>query len=106
MDEQQAKRILEALVFVYGQPLPLKRICEVVPDLEPQKIRALIQTLNGEYAAAGRSVQIQELAGGYQLVTSQDVAPWVKQLLQSPRPDAVSVATMETLAIIAYRQPI
>lgn len=106
MDETQAKRILEALIFVYGQPLPLKRICEVVPDLEPQKIRALVQTLNGEYQAAGRSVQIQEVAGGFQLVTAPDVAAWVKKLLQAPKADSVSVATMETLAIVAYRQPI
>ena len=106
MDDQQAKRIIEALIFVFGQPLPLKRIGEVLPDLEPQKIRALVQTINGEYAAAGRAVVIQEVAGGYQLVTDQSVASWVKRLLQIPRPDSVSVATMETLAIVAYRQPI
>ena len=106
MDDTQAKRIIEALLFVFSQPLPLKRITEVVPDLEPVKVRALIQTLNGEYEAGSRAFRVQEIAGGYQIVTDQQLAPWVKRALQSPKPDAVSAAALETLAIIAYRQPI
>ena len=106
MDDAQAKRIIEALLFVFGQPLPLKRLIEVLPDLEPPKARALIQTLNGEYTASGRAFHIQEVAGGYQIVTDQALASWVRKALQHPKPDSVSSATMETLAIIAYRQPI
>ena len=106
MDDAQAKRILEVLLFVFGQPLALKRITEIVPELEPVKVRALMQTLNGEYEAGGRAFRIQEVAGGYQLVTDQSLAPWVKKALQTPRPDSVSAAALETLAIIAYRQPI
>jgi segregation and condensation protein B len=106
MDDAQAKRILEALLFVFSQPIALKRITEVVPDLEPVKIRALVQTLNGEYEAGARAFRIQEVAGGYQLVTDQQLAPWVKRALQSPRPDSVSAASLETLAVIAYRQPV
>mgnify|MGYP001575523506 CR=1 FL=1 len=104
MDDQHAKRIIEALLFVFSQPLPLKRIIEVVPDLEPAKVRALVQTLNGEYDTSGRAFCIQEIAGGYQIVTDQQFAPWVKRALQSPKPDSVSTAALETLAIIAYRQ--
>ena len=106
MDETQAKRIIEALLFVFSQPLALKRITEVVPDLEPASVRALVQTLNGEYEAGARAFRIQEVAGGYQLVTDQQLAPWVKRALQSPRPDSVSAAALETLAIVAYRQPV
>ena len=104
MDDQHAKRIIEALLFVFSQPLPLKRIIEVVPDLEPAKVRVLVQTLNGEYDTSGRAFRIQEIAGGYQIVTDQQFAPWVKRALQSPKPDSVSTAALETLAIIAYRQ--
>ena len=46
------------------------------------------------------------MAGGYQLVTQQDLAPWVRRALQTPKPDSVSAAALETLAIVAYRQPI
>ena len=106
MDDTQVKRIIEGLLFVFGQPLPLKRLGEIMPDVEPVKIRALIQTLNGEYSGSGRAFLIQEVAGGYQIVTDQQLAPWIRQALQSPKPDSVSSATMETLAIIAYRQPI
>ena len=106
MDEAQVKRIIEALLFVVGESLPIKRLMHALPDVEPVKLRALIQTLNGEYAATGRAFQIQEVAGGYQLVTDSLLSPWIRKALQSPRPDAVSVAAMETLAIIAYRQPI
>lgn len=106
MENAEAKRIIEALLFVFNQPLAMKRLTEVLPDLEVSRVRQLIQTLTDEYATAQRAFQIQEVAGGYQLVTDQALAPWVKRALQSPRPDAVSTAAMETLAIIAYRQPV
>ena len=106
MDEVQVKRIIEALLFVVGEPLPIKRLMQVMPDVETATLRAVIQTLNGEYAGSGHAFQIQEVAGGYQLVTDQSLSPWIRRALQSPKPDAVSIASMETLAIIAYRQPI
>ena len=106
MDDTEARRIIEALLLVFGAPLPLKRVTELLPDLEAAKIRGLIQGLNADYDGGGRAFRIQEVAGGYQLVTDQQLAPWIRRALQSPKPDAVSAAAMETLAIIAYRQPI
>ena len=97
MDDAQAKRIIEALLFVAGQPLALKRLAEVLPDLEAAAIRRLIETLNGEYAASGRAFLVQEVAGGYQLVTDPQLAPWVRRALQQPKPDSVSAAALETL---------
>jgi len=106
MDAVQAKRILEALLFVFGQPLSHKRIAEVVPELGAADIRQTVQALNADYASSGRAFLIQEVAGGYQIVTDPQLAPWVRRALQQPRPDAVSTAALETLAIIAYRQPV
>ena len=105
MDEAQAKRVIEALLFVVSQPLGIKRLGEVLPDLNTAAVRELIQSLNNEYTVSARAFQIQEVAGGYQFVTDQEFAPWIRRALQGPRPDALSAATMETLAIIAYRQP-
>ena len=102
----EAKRIIEGLLLVFSHPLPLKRIADVLPDLAGGEIRQLLAALNDEYQTTGRAFTIQEVAGGYQLVTDQALAPWIRKALQSPRPDSVSVASMETLAIIAYRQPI
>lgn len=106
MEQGDAKRILEALLFVFGQPIALKRLSEILPDVEPHALRALIQTLNAEYGSSGRAFHIQEVAGGYQLVTDQRLAPWITRALQTPKPDSVSTAALETLAIVAYRQPI
>ncbi len=106
METGEGKRIIEALLFVFGQPIALKRIAEVIPDLEPPHIRSLIHTLNTEYTSSGRAFHIQEVAGGYPLVTDQELAPGVKRALANPRPDSVSAAALETLAIIAYRQPL
>ena len=106
MDETQGKRIIEAVLFVSGEPVALKQLLHALPDLEPAKIRLLIHTLNGEYLTTQRAFRIQEVAGGYQFVTDQQLASWVRRALEQPKADSVSSATMETLAIIAYRQPI
>jgi segregation and condensation protein B len=106
MEPVQAKRIVEALLFVSSQPFTFKRLSEVLPDLPPAQIRETVQTLNAEYAATGRAFQVQEVAGGFQLVTDKALAAWVKQALQAAKPDVVSTAALETLAIVAYRQPV
>lgn len=106
MDSTQAKRIIEAILFAFGGPVPNKRLQETVTGLDPTSIRAAVDELNADYLAHGHAFKVQEIAGGYQLVTSQDLAAWVKRALEAPRPDSVSAAALETLAIIAYRQPI
>ena len=105
MDAGQATRILEAILFVSGQPVPLKRLQELLPEVEPAVLRELLRQLTEAYAAERHGLRIQEVAGGYHFVTHEDLAPWVKKALERSRPDAVSAAAMETLAIIAYRQP-
>jgi len=106
MDETQAKRIIEAVLLVYGEPIPLKRLAEVLQVVQPNEIRQMVETLNADYKASGRAFLIQEVAGGYHLVTDQQLSPWVRRALSSPRADAVSKSALETLAIVAYRQPI
>jgi len=106
MEDAQGKRVIEAILFVFSQPVALKRLQDVLEVLDAATIRQLIHALNDEYLTSGRAFGIQEVAGGYQLVTHQDLAPWVRRALQTHKPDAVSTAALETLAIIAYRQPI
>lgn len=106
MDEAQAKRILEGLIFVSSQPIALKRLQEVIQESDHQRLRRLIDHLNGEYQQTDRAFRIQDVAGGYQLVTMPDIAPWVKRFLQMPRESSLSKPALEALAIIAYRQPI
>ena len=106
MEDTQIKRIVEAILFAAGQPVALKRLSEIIEEVETPQLRRLIHTLNDEHMTSGRSFQVQEVAGGYQLVTHAEFAPWITRALKTHKPDAVSKATMETLAIIAYRQPI
>ena len=106
MDEGQAKRIIEALLFVFSEPVALKRLSDVIQVLGTNEIRQMIEQLNGEYTTTGRAFQIQEVAGGYQLVTDNQCAPWIRRALQNPKADSVSKGALETLAIIAYRQPL
>lgn len=106
MEPIEIRRAIEALLFVFGEPMAHKRLLEILPDVDSAHLRGLIQELNGEYAASGRTFRIQEVAGGYQLVTDPQYAPWIRRALQSPKPDSVSAAALETLAIIAYRQPV
>ena len=106
LDVGQAKRLLEALLYVSGQLVAAKRIKEVVPECDAAQIRKLVEELNAEYAQHQHAFRIQEIAGAYQLVTDPDLAPALKQRLQMPRPDWLSKAAMETIAIIAYRQPL
>ena len=104
MEPREAQRIIEALLFVSGHPLPLKRIVDVL-QVEAAEVRRVVQALTSEYEQAGHAFRIQEVAGGYRLATDEPLAPWIQRALQQPKPDAVSAAALETLAIITYRQP-
>ena len=106
MESAHAKRILEGLLFVSGQSVTLKRLKEVLAEQDDESLRQLIGELQTEYQQSRRAFRIQEVAGGYQLVTDPELSPWVKRLLQLPREDTVSKPALETLAIIAYRQPL
>ena len=106
MDLAHAKRILEGLLFVSGQPVTLKRLKDVLGELDYEPLRRLIGDLQAESQQSRRAFRIQEVAGGYQLVTDPELAPWMKRLRQLPREDTLSKPALETLAIIAYRQPL
>ena len=106
MEEKQIKRIIEALLFVCDRPLTSAQIKEVIEEAQPQQIKAQVEALNSEYQKLERSFRISEVAGGYQIVTNAEYAPWLKRLYRKSRADKLSRPALETLAIIAYRQPI
>lgn len=97
--------ILEALLFVAEDPLALAKLQEILADAEAAETEASVRELALRYEADGRGLMVQEVAGGFRLATRPDVHPWV-QRLQQVKPARLSRAALETLAIIAYRQPI
>jgi segregation and condensation protein B len=105
MEREQERRIVEAIVLSSSEPIAPARIAAVLPACNPSQVRALIDELNAEYAEQRRAFEIWEVAGGYQLRTLPEFAPYLRQI-QSSRPLRLSPASLETLAVIAYRQPV
>lgn len=99
------KRIVEGLLFASHEPLTLERIHSLVEGVEKAALRTWIQELGKEYQEQDRAFRLVEVAGGYQLRTLPELAPWVRKLRRQG-PPRLSQASMETLAVIAYRQPV
>lgn len=100
------KNIIESLLFVSGRPLLIEEITNVLEGIDPQNIRELLGELEKEYAEAGRGVQISEVAGGFQMITNPDFAVYLKKYYKHKNSERLSSPALETLAIIAYKQPV
>ena len=104
-DANQLKKIIEALLFVSQKPLTVEDIRQALGGLEDSEIDKAIEDLREDYLKTERSFSIAEVAGGYQIVTNPEFAPWIGKLFR--RDDVrLSIPSLETLAIIAYKQPI
>jgi len=100
-----SKRIIEALLFVSEKPLTVVEIKRVLDGMEEEKIKEMIGELRLDYEKQERSFTIAELAGGYQIITKPEFAPWVGKLFKKDE-SKLSNPSLETLAIIAYKQPL
>ncbi len=97
--------IVEALVYVADEPVTTKTLSEVL-DEERDAIRAAVEELQREYETRGGGLQLREIAGGWQIATRTEYHEEVRQYLKT-RPSAkLSLAALETLAVIAYKQPV
>ncbi|MEJ5377410.1 MAG: SMC-Scp complex subunit ScpB [bacterium] len=101
----ELKRIIEGLLFATHEPLSMDKIQSLLEGVDRATIRACIEKLGKEYQELDRSFRLVEVAGGYQLRTVEELAPWVRKLRRQS-PPRLSQASMETLAVIAYRQPV
>ncbi|NLA41985.1 MAG: SMC-Scp complex subunit ScpB [Smithella sp.] len=97
--------VLEALILSSESPLSVEKICAALGGADKMEIRGTLGRLIGEYDERQGGICIQEVAGGYQFRTRPEMAPWIKKL-KGAKPASLSPAAMETLAIVAYRQPI
>ncbi|HUT52083.1 MAG TPA: SMC-Scp complex subunit ScpB [bacterium] len=105
MERERIESIIESLLFVAGEPVPLKRMCEVIGEAKKAEVLAALDELMRRMDSPERGLRVVEVAGGYQFQTAPDNALWAGRLLQS-RPMRLSRASLETLAIVAYRQPV
>ncbi len=97
--------VVEALLFASEAPVEAERIQEVLDLPSAGQARELVQMLSERLDGEGRALQIIEVGGGFRLVTRPDVAPWLVKLARSRTRSRLSRSALETLAIIAYRQP-
>jgi segregation and condensation protein B len=98
--------VLEALLFASDAPVEAERIQEVLDLESASDARALVDELAGALDARGAALQIVEAGGGFRLVTRPEVAPWLVKLARSRTRSRLSRPALETLAIVAYRQPV
>jgi segregation and condensation protein B len=105
MEHEDLKSIVESLLFVADAPLTVQRLAEVLDGTEANAIRSALEELARELETGRRGLRVVEVAGGYQMRTAKVNSDWVKKFLGG-RPARMSRPTLETLAIIAYRQPI
>ncbi len=96
---------LEALLFSSDQPLPLSLLVESL-DSEPGPVVDGLNELARQFEERGSGVQLREIAGGWQFVTAPEQAEWVGRLLRGKKKMRLSRASLETMAIIAYKQPV
>lgn len=106
MDRNEAKRIIEALLFAADMPLPPVKIKTIIGGIDAKVLRDLINELRQEYEQDGHSFALVEIGGGYQIYTRQEYAKWVQELFKGKRSAKLTAASLETLAIVAYKQPI
>jgi len=100
------KTIVEALLFATDEPIPLKRITDILDFADGRAVRRALNELRDQYYEQGHAFALEEIAGGYQLLTRKDYAPWVAKLSRAAARSKLSQAALETLAIVAYKQPI
>ena len=105
MTEKEQLLILEALLFASPESLNQTRMNLVFVD-DPPQLTNLVPKLQDKFVIENRPLEIQEVAGGYQITTRAEYETWVRRLLNKSGKLTLSQAALETLAIIAYKQPV
>jgi len=101
----ELKPIVEALIFASPEPLPPKMLFKLLDSEPKEDVEAAIAALKADYERPG-GLQMVEVAGGYQIVTRPELNEWVRRLFHERTTAKLSVAALETLAVIAYKQPV
>lgn len=104
-EELTVESVVEAVLFASDEPLTAARLANIV-EVTTKQIREHIENLNNKYQAGNHAFRIEQIAGGYQMLTLSSFNHWLKQLLRVRSETKLSPAALETLAIVAYKQPV
>ena len=103
--ETTVESVVEAVLFASDEPLSEARLANIV-ETSVKQVRQCIENLNGKYRRSNNAFRIEQIAGGYQMLTLSPYNYWLKKLLRARSDSKLSPAAVETLAIIAYKQPV
>jgi segregation and condensation protein B len=106
MDLDALKPVVESLIFASDIPIPAAQIKAIIEEAKDSEIRKAVDALNLEYSQTNRAFSIIQVAGGFQMVTRENYAPWIRKLFQKRITARLSQAALEALAVIAFRQPV
>lgn len=106
MERLEKKSIIEALLFATDHPITTSKIKDIVGEIKPTELKECVAELSHEYESSGRCFMIQEVAGGYQVRAKPEYHQWILKLKASRDETKLSGAALETLSIIAYKQPV
>ncbi len=106
MAQDNTKAVIEALLFASEKPLYIDQIKNVLDNLDTASIRKIIEEMSLEYETENRGMRILEVAGGFRMFTSVGLAPFLKKFYKQRKTERLSKPALETLAIIAYKQPL
>jgi segregation and condensation protein B len=108
MEVSEVRQILEALLFVSGRPLSLKELEDILKSdySDTASIKKILNELKEEYLASDKPYEIKFVADGWTFATKPQYCPWIKKLLKEKTTFKLSPPALETLAIVAYKQPI
>jgi segregation and condensation protein B len=104
--DNEIKKIVEALLFAIHEPVPISKITKIIDGTDAKEIKDIIEQLRNEYDADNRAFQIEEIANGYQLLSRPEYHEWISKIHKKTGEAKLSQSAIETLAIIAYKQPI
>jgi segregation and condensation protein B len=106
IDARELKAILEAVLFVSPEPVPVARLMSIVGTVSKAEVVQVLEILRHDLEQQGRGIQLVQVAGGYRLVTKQEYGPWLKRMEKAKAVQKLSRSALESLAIIAYKQPL
>ena len=104
-EKERIKGIIEAILFTMGESVALSRLSEVL-DIEEDILKELLEEMKGDYAGKDRGICLIELDGAYQICTKIETYEYVKKLVSQPKKRSLTDVMLETLSIVAYKQPV
>lgn len=104
--EATLETVVEAVLFASDEPISPKRLVDIAEAGSVKDVNACVRALNKNYRQGGRSFRIEKISGGYQMMTLSALNPWITKLIKVRSDNKLTPAALETLAIVAYKQPI